>query len=529
MEVQVALVRAEAALERNRINMLETAEPITNSTDAHASEHDLEDSFINSAVNSTQPNTPVPNIRSTRASRGAITPGQNRNQNRNQTQTQNQTPNVTNVTHSPIVSGSNPNRRSGPPAQAPYTQVTMPTVFKTPKPLTELTIVTISALKRALERHLRMPGNHNLVVHLYASEYFSYPILDKIETTLNSYYGSTIAEVLETEEFARRPPTRDELEQMLPTELFEELDKCFMPFNRRDYELKLGAVVAAAIAEKSIGSHSMVALPYWQLVIENVHKHVRTFLAAVPEKDPVGEYMVYWGGLRPNIPLGLKGLVQTLVKPWMNEEVLAALRDTFTVNERQIKTLGAWMNEMDMALTRLRKNFNPIASIASACSRAESARRKVQTTKNIASTSLNALLSADDMDQIAYQLETVDSDLDTEDSISQASEASVEGLHNSSDGRRPQTPTMGAGKGEDNDQVCFRTLQGLSCDTKNCRYSHDQGKICKYLNTCLKRFEGPNRQAVKNVKNVQGAKVDLVKNPTQDEPEQPDAESETEE
>ena len=96
MEVQVALVRAEAALERNRIHMLETAEPITNSTDAHASEHDLEDSFLNSAVNSTQPNTPVPNIRSTRASRGAITPGQNRNQTRNQTQTQNQTPNVTN-------------------------------------------------------------------------------------------------------------------------------------------------------------------------------------------------------------------------------------------------------------------------------------------------------------------------------------------------------------------------------------------------------------------------------------------------
>jgi hypothetical protein len=42
----------------------------------------------------------------------------------------------------------------------------------------------------------------------------------------------------------------------------------------------------------------------------------------------------------------------------------------------------------------------------------------------------------------------------------------------------------------------------------------------------LKRFEGANRQSVKN---VQGAKVDPVKNSTQAEPEQPDAESETEE
>jgi hypothetical protein len=418
------------------------------------------------------------------------------------------------------------NRRNGPPAQAlSYTQVTMPTVFKISKPITELNIITISALKRALERHLRMPGNHNLVVHLYAIEYFSYTLLDKIETSLNSYYGSTIAEVLE-KEWARKPPTRDDLEQMLPGPLFEELDKCFMPFNRRDYELKLAAVVAAAIAEKSIGSQSMVALPYWQLVIENVHKHVRTFLLAVPETDLKGDYMVYWGGLRPNVPLGLKGLVQMLVKPWMNEDVLSALRDTFTVNERKIPTLGVWMNEMDLALTRLRKNFNPIASIASACSRAESARRKVQTTKNIASTSLNALLSMDDMDQIAYQLETVDSDLDTEDSMSQSSEASAEGLHNSSDGRRPQTPAMGAGKGADNDQVCFRTLQGLSCDTKKCMYSHDQAKICKYLNTCLKRFEVTNRHTVKNVR---AAKVDPVKISAQVEPEQPDGESETEE
>ena len=55
MEVQVALVRAEAALERNRISILETAEPIVNSTDADRGQHDLDDSFMNNAVNSTQP------------------------------------------------------------------------------------------------------------------------------------------------------------------------------------------------------------------------------------------------------------------------------------------------------------------------------------------------------------------------------------------------------------------------------------------------------------------------------------------
>ena len=369
-----------------------------------------------------------------------------------------------------------------------------------------------------------MPGNHNLLVYLYSSEYFTYPVLDKIETNLNSYYGSTIAEAIENE-WARKPPLRDELEQMLPENLFEELYKCFMPFNRRDYEIKLAAVVAAAIVEKSIGSQSMVALPYWQLVIENVHKHVRTFLLAVPETDRNGRYMMYWGGLRPNVPLGLKGLVQMLVKPWMNEDVLSALRDTFTTDERKIPTLGVWMDQMDLALTRLRKNFNPIASIASACSRAESARRKVQTTKNIASTSLNALLSMDDMDQIAYQLESVDSDLDTEDSMSLSSEASTEGLHNSSDGRRPLTPAMGAGKGVDNDQVCFRTLQGLSCDPRKCMYSHDQAKICKYLNTCLKRFEVTNKHMVKNVR---AAKVDPLKMSAEFDIEQPD-ESDTEE
>ena len=109
--------------------------------------------------------------------------------------------------------------------------------------------------------------------------------------------------------------------------------------------------------------------------------------------------------------------------------------------------------------------------------------------------------------------------------MSQSSEASAEGLYNSSDGRRPQTPAMGAGKGVDNDQVCFRTLQGLSCDPKKCMYSHDQAKICKYLKTCLKRFEGTNRHTVKNVR---AAKVDPLHISAQVEPEQPDGESETE-
>ena len=40
-------------------------------------------------------------------------------------------------------------------------------------------------------------------------------------------------------------------------------------------------------------------------------------------------------------------------------------------------------------------------------------------------------------------------------------------------------------------------------------YSHDQAKICKYLNTALQRFEVTNKHSVKNVKAV---KIDpLVK------------------
>ena len=84
---------------------------------------------------------------------------------------------------------------------------------------------------------------------------------------------------------------------------------------------------------------------------------------------------------------------------------------------------------------------------------------------------------------------------------------------------------MGAGKGADNDQVCFRTLQGLSCDQKKCAYSHDQAKICKYLNTCLKRFEVTNKHTVKNVRAV---KLDPLETPVEVEVEQPD-ESDTEE
>ncbi len=387
----------------------------------------------------------------------------------------------------------------------------MPTTFVIKQSIAELTVITVTALSRAYDRHMRMPGNRDLQVFLYASEYFSHAMLDKIETTLNTYYGSTVAESLEGP-YERNPPSRESLEQMLPDPFFEELYKCFMPYNKRDYEVKLAAVVSASIAEKSISSQSIVALPYWQLVIENVNKNVRVFLSAAPEKDPAGHFMPYHGGLRPNVPLGLKGLVQMLVKPWINEDVLSALRDTFTVNERQITTLGAWMDQMESALTRLRKSYNPIAAIASACNKAETARRKVQTTKNIASTSLNAMLSMQDMDQIAYQLELVDSDLEVDDHMSNmslSSDVSAEVLHNASDGRRPQMPAMGAGKGPDSDQVCFRTVQGLSCDPKKCVYSHDQAKICKYLNTALQRFDVTNKHSVKNVKAV---KIDpLVK------------------
>ena len=160
VRTELALMRAESALAQNRIGILETADPNENIADADRLEHDLDNTFMNNAVNSPLPRTPNVNPRSTRASRGGITPGPNRNQNQNQNQTQ--TPNAT---HSNAgINGSNPmnqprthveHRRSGPPAQAPsYTQITMSTVFAITKPITELTIITVSALKRALMRDI---------------------------------------------------------------------------------------------------------------------------------------------------------------------------------------------------------------------------------------------------------------------------------------------------------------------------------------------------------------------------------------
>ena len=132
------------------------------------------------------------------------------------------------------------------------------------------------------------------------------------------------------------------------------------------------------------------------------------------------------------------------------------------------------------------------------------------------------MLSMQDMDQIAYQLGLVDSDLEADDVMSHmslSSDVSTEVLHNASDGRRPQMPAMGADKGPDSDQVCFRTVQGLSCDPKKCVYSHDQAKICKYLNIALQNFEVTNKHSVKNVKSV---KIDPLIKPAEVELEQAD-------
>ena len=135
-------------------------------------------------------------------------------------------------------------------------------------------------------------------------------------------------------------PNREELEQMEPTELFEEIYKCFLPANKKDMEYKLGQVVSSCLLEKPCSSWGMNALPHWQMTIEYVIKNTREFLIYVPEKSLTGRTMPYHGGLKPNIPLGLKGLVQVFVKDWFNPAVLSALRDTFIVPERNIYTLS---------------------------------------------------------------------------------------------------------------------------------------------------------------------------------------------
>ena len=286
---------------------------------------------------------------------------------------------------------------------------------------------------------------------------------------------------------------------MEPTELFEEIYKCFLPANKKDMEYKLGQVVSSCLLENPCSSWGMNALPHWQMTIEYVIKNTREFLIYVPEKSLTGRTMPYHGGLKPNIiPLGLKGLVQVFVKDWFNPAVLSALRDTFIVPERNIYTLSEWLNHLEKALWSLRKMHNPISQISKACGEAERDRRSRQTTKIINETSLNTIMSPADLDALQATISHIDEDLDYDDRVARY-QSQGESI-NAIDTRRPQTPSPGVkGPGALEDQVFFRTLQDGSCDPKKCIFSHDPIKLRKYLTDALSRHDAKHRQSFKAI------------------------------
>ena len=49
------------------------------------------------------------------------------------------------------------------------------------------------------------------------------------------------------------------------------------------------------------------------------------------------------------------------------------------------------------------------------------------------------------------------------------------------------------------DQVCFRTLQGGSCDPKKCIFSHDPVKLRKYLTYTLAKHDAKHRHSFKAI------------------------------
>ena len=139
---------------------------------------------------------------------------------------------------------------------------------------------------------------------------------------------------------------------------------------------------------------------------------------------------------------------------------------------------------------------NPIAQISKACSEAERDRRSRQTTKNINETSLNTIMSNADLDALQATLSNIDDDLDYIDSVDRYQSESIKAI----DARRPQTPSPGV-KGSDvvEDPVCFRTLQGQSCDPKKCIFSHDPVKLRKYLTDTLARHDAKHRHSLKAI------------------------------
>jgi len=387
---------------------------------------------------------------------------------------------------------------------ANVTQVTTPSQFVTAKPISHLTVPGMMQLRRLYNRHMVRPGNAGLIIFLYSTEYFNMSVLDYIENVLNTYYGSQVASMIQGDS-DKQPPHRETLESMEPDDLFEEIYKCFIPTNKKDLEYKLGQVVSSCLLEKPCSSWSMSRLSQWQMTIEYVIKNVREFITYVPEKSTLGRYMPYHGGLKPNVPQDLKGLVQIFVKDWFNSSVLSALRDTFPVPERNIYTLGEWMNHLEVALHKLRKMHNPIAQITKACDMAERDRRTKQTTKNINETSLNSIVSPEDMQVLSNALADVDRDFD-HDYNAQQYQTQEESL-NAMDVRRPQASLPATDTAEA--KPCFRTIGGDSCDPKKCTFSHEPSVMRKFLVDAIARHDSKySRQSVKAI-----ATEELVEEP----------------
>ena len=107
-------------------------------------------------------------------------------------------------------------------------------------------------------------------------------------------------------------------------------------------------------------------------------------------------------------------------------------------------------------------------------------------------------MSNADLDVLQATLSHIDEDLDYDDRVAryQSQGESVSAI----DVRRPQTPSPGV-KGSDivEDPVCFRTLQGQSCDPKKCIFSHEPVKLRKYLIDTLARHDAKHRHSLKAI------------------------------
>jgi hypothetical protein len=86
--------------------------------------------------------------------------------------------------------------------------------------------------------------------------------------------------------------------------------------------------------------------------------------------------------------------------------------------------------------------------------------------------------------------------LDYLDSVDRGQSESIKAI----DTRRPNMPSPGVKTSEGGgDQVCFRTVQGTSCDAKNCAYSHEPAKIRKFLMESLALHDAKHKQSFKAI------------------------------